>query len=291
MKKIAGILLILTVAAGAFAQAATKYFVAHQGGYIGEATVTTTSSHKVKSASLAEWQGPGGWAEFNSPDGASLVDGAIVRVPDPLSNTANTDPAIKGYCFYICNLKADGTYVWSPYTPAKDGFAKPSRQYERDFEGLMANPIRAEAYVKAARADTLVNVKIDGLKVIVGRKASETVHYGHMDKGNKLATYMPINANSIGYRYNLKALIDFFVAHPTVSYSAATLVKSKVTLVEDKSIDATAKVADYNAADDLVYAVADAVSGATYSDFQHYALELQAAYKMAIAEKEVKFNR
>jgi hypothetical protein len=55
-------------------------------------------------------------------------------------------------------------------------------------------------------------------------------------------------------------------------------------VVENKDIDATAKAADYKAADDMVYVVADAVTGATYSDFQHYSLELQAAYKMAIAE-------
>ena len=99
MKKIAVVLLILAVAVGAFAQTATKYFVAHQGGYIGEATVTIDSNGKVKSASLVEWQGPGGWAEYNGPDGKSWGDGAVVRVPDPLANTAATDPEIKGYMF------------------------------------------------------------------------------------------------------------------------------------------------------------------------------------------------
>ena len=69
-----------------------------------------------------------------------------------------------------------------------------------------------------------------GVKVIVGKKASETVHYGHMDKGNKLANYMPLNATSIGYRYNLKALIDFFVANPTTNFASFTMVKAKVTL-------------------------------------------------------------
>lgn len=291
MKKIAVSLLILAVAAGAFAQTATKYFVAHQGGYVGEATVTIDSTGKVKSASLSEWQGPGGWAEYNSPDGKSWVDGAVVRVPDPLANTAATDPEIKGYMFYVYNLKADGTYVWSQYTPGKDAFAKPTRQFERDFEGLMSNPIRAEAYVKAAKADTLVNVKIEGVKVIVGKKASETVHYGHMDKGNKLANYMPLNATSIGYRYNLKALIDFFVANPTTNFANFTMVKAKVTPKADAAIDVAAKVAEYTAADDQVFAYGDAVTGATYSDFPHYALELQAAYKMALAEGRVQFKK
>ena len=284
MKRIAIISIALLLCAGtAFGQTATKYFVAHQGGYIGEATVSIDKQGKVLSASLAEWQGPGGWAEYNAPDGKSWVDGAVVRVPDPLANTANPDPMIKGYMFYIYNLKEDGTYIWSQFTPGKDKFAKPTRQYERDFEGLMSNPIRAAAYAKAARADTLVNVTIDGLKVTLGKKASATVHYGHMDKANKASNYMALNASSPGYRYNNKFLLDFFKANPTADYAAFSLKKAKVTIAEDKNVDAGAKAAEYTAADDMVFAVADAVTGATYSDFPHYALELQAAYQIALA--------
>jgi hypothetical protein len=290
MKKFTFIALALLLSASAaFAQTATKYFVAHQGGYIGEATVAIKGT-KVVSASLAEWQGPGGWAENNSPDGKSIVDGAVVRVPDPLSNTTSSDLSIRGFMFYIYNVQ-NGVGVWSQFTPAKDGFVRPSRQFERDFEGLMGNPIRAAAYAKAARDDTLVNVTIDGLKVIVGKPASRTVHYGHMNKADPTANYMPLNATSIGYRYNYKATIAFFMANPTANFVAATTTKTKVTLVEDKAVDAGAKVADYTAADDIVYVVADAVSGATYSDFQHYSLELQAAYKMALAEGKVKFKK
>ena len=284
MKRIAIVSIALLLCAGTvFGQTATKYFVAHQGGYVGEATVTVDKKGAVVSASLAEWQGPGGWAEYNAPDGKGLVDGAVVRVPDPLANTANPDPMIKGYMFYVYNLKEDGTYVWSQFTPGKDKFGKPTRQYERDFEGLMSNPIRAAAYAKAAREDNLYNVTIDGLKVTLGKKASQTVHYGHMDKANKASVYMPLNAVSLGYRYNNKALLEFFKAKPTADFTAATLKKTKVTIVEDKNIDAGAKVADYTAAEDMVYVVADVVTGATYSDFQHYALELQTAYQMALA--------
>ena len=290
MRKSMLIAVALTLgAAAAFGQTATKYYVAHQGGYIGEATVTVKGT-KVTSAAFAEWQGPGGWAENNSPDGKSIVDGAVVRVPDPLANVANADPAIKGYMVYVYNVK-DGLGVWSQFTPGKDGFARPSRQFERDFEGLMGNPIRAAAYAQAARDDTLVNVTIDGLKVTVGKKASETVHYGHMNKADPRSVYMALNASSIGYRYNYKATIDFFMANPTANFAAATVKKAKVALKEDKAVDAGAKVADYTAADDSVYFVADAVSGATFSDFQHYSLELQAAYKMALAEGKVKFKK
>lgn len=288
-KLIAFLVVFAAVGSLAFAQTATKYFVAHQGGYVGAAIVTVGKSGEVVSASLEEWQGPGGWAEYNSPDGKALADGAVVRVPDPFANLANNDPEIKGYMFYVYNQAPGGPGVWSQFTPGAKGFAKPSRQYERDFEGLMSNPIRAEAYVKAAREDKLVNVKIDGLKVIVGKKASETVHYGHMDKANKNSVYMPLNANSIGYRYNNLATLDFFKANPRADFSAAKLQKVRIAVVENKAVDAGAKAAEYVAADDMVYVVADAVTGATYSDFQHYALELQAAYKAAIADMIFQF--
>jgi len=293
MKKIAIVALatVLCVSA-AFAQTttATKYYVAHQGGYIGEATVTIDAAGKVVDATWSEWQGPGGWAAFNSPDGKSLVGGAIVRVPDPLANASHADPAIRGYMFYIYNLKPDGTYIWSQYTPGEKGFALPARQFERDFEGVMGNPIRAAAYARAAREDKLVNVTITGLTVTVGKPASQTVHYGHMDKANKASIYMPIAEGSIGYRYNYKATIDFFKANPTANYAAFTMKKTKVTLVENKNVD-QAPVAGYKAAEDTVYVVADAVSGATFSDFPHYCIELQTAYMMALAQQKVTFKK
>ena len=290
-RKLFAILVALALVGGAaYGQTATKYYVAHQGGYIGEATVTVDFSGKVLDASWAEWQGPGGWAENNSPDGKAIVDGAVVRAPDPLANAANADPAIKGYMFYIYNVQ-NGVGVWSQFSPAKEGFVRPTRQYERDFEGLMGNPIRAEAYAKAAREDKLVNVKIEGLKVTVGKKASETVHYGNMNKANPAANYMPLTADSIGYRYNYKSTIEFFKANPTANYAAFTMKKAKVTLVEDKKLDAAANAADYKAAEDSVFAVADVVSGATFSDFPHYCLELQTAYRLAISSQLVKIKK
>lgn len=294
-KLIAFLAVLVFAVAAVSAQTATKYFVAHQGGYVGAATVTVGKSGEVLAAAIEEWQGPGGWAENNSADGKSIVDGAVVRVPDPFANLANADPEIKGYMFYVLNQAVDaagkpiGPAVWSQFSPGAKGFARPSRQYERDFEGLMSNPIRAAAYVKAAREDSLVNVKIDGLKVTVGKKASETVHYGRMDKADKFATYMPLTKDSIGYRYNNQATLDFFKVFPTADFSAAVLKKVKLSLTADQSVDALAKAADYVAAEDSVYVVADVVTGATNSDFQHYSMELQTAYKMAIADAIVQF--
>ncbi|MFA6506231.1 MAG: hypothetical protein WCT14_09045 [Treponemataceae bacterium] len=284
--------MVLALVTGtAFAQTATKYFVAHQGGYIGEATVSVDKAGKVTAASIVEWQGPGGWAENNSPDGKAIVDGAIVRVPDPMANLGSSDPEIKGYMFYIYNQVEKGPSAWSQFTPGKTGFVRPGRQWERDFEGMMSNPIRSEAYAKAAKADTLVNVKIEGLKVTVGKKASETIHYGHMNKADKNSVYMALGADGIGYRYNNKAMLDFFKAHPMANFAAATMKKAKVTVKEDKNIDAKADVSKYVAAEDTVYVVADAVTGATYSDYQHYSLELQAAYKLALADQVLKAKK
>jgi len=288
-KLIAFLAVFALIGTAAFAQTATKYFVAHQGGYVGAATVAVGKSGEVVSASIEEYQGPGGWAENNSADGKSIVDGAIVRAPDPFANLTSTDPEIKGYTFYVLNdPTGKGPAVWSQFTPGAKGFVRPARQWERDFEGLMSNPIRAAAYVKAAREDKLVNVKIDGLKVTIGKKASETVHYGDMNKANKNANYMSITKDSIGYRYNYQATLAFFKANPTADFAAAVLKKAKVQIVADKNVD-VADASVYEAATDSVYTVADVVTGATYSDFQHYSLELQTAYKMAIADALVKF--
>lgn len=288
MKKMLFVAAFATLAAFAFGQTATKYFVAHQGGYIGEATVTVDKDGKVVEAAIAEWQGPGGFAEFNSADGKSTADGYVVRVADPLSNATSADPEIKGYMFYICDVK-DKVITWLQYNPGKDGFTRGAKT-ERDFEGMMGNPIRAKAYAEAARADAIVSVTIDGLKVTVGKKASETVHYGHMNKADSRANYMPVAAGSIGYRYNMKATLDFFKANPTADFAAATTKKTKVTLTADAMVD-PANVALYTAADDQVYAVADVVTGATFSDYPHYSLELQTAYKMALAEGKVTFKK
>jgi hypothetical protein len=284
------ILTTLLVSCGKKYESATasSYYVAHQGGYVGEATVSVDAKQNITAADWHEFQGPGGWAQYNSADGKSLVDGAIVRVPDPTANETSKDPQIKGYQFYIYAING-GVYNWLPYTPGKDGFTRPTRQFERNFEGLMSNPIRSAAYCQAAKDDTLVNVTIDGLNVTVGKKASETVHYGHMDKGNPQSTYMPLNGSSIGYRYNKKATLEFFKQNPTLDFSKAMTGKAKLSLLADTTVDAKANVASYTAASDTVWGVVDAWSGATFSDFPHYLIELQKAYQMALGKQLVKF--
>lgn len=267
---------------------ATKYYVAHMGGYIGEATVTVGANNQVLEASMSEWLGPGSWAEYNSEDGRSLVDGAVVRVPDPFANLNNPNPQIRGYMFYIYHVR-EGITSWLQYTPGANGFTRPTRQYERDFEGLMSNPIRAKAYAEAARNNTLVNVTIDGLRVNVGKTANETTRYNHLDKVHPTSTYMPISGHSIGYRFNVAALLDFFKANPAADYHNTRLVSQRINLQANTAIDSNTSVGTYTQETDNLFAVADAVSGATFSDFPHYAIELQEAYKAAVAARYVRF--
>lgn len=275
--------------AGAGTSTATKYFVAHEGGSVGEATVTVNDKNEVVSAELNDWHGPSGWAAYNDESGKKLADGAVVRVPDPLANQKSSDPQIKGYMFYILQVKG-GIQTWSKYTPAKDGFVRPKRHYDRDFTGVMTNPIRAKAYVEAAKADTLVNVTIEGNKVSVGDPASKTLHHGHLNKSNPQSTYFPVSPIAIGFRYNSATLIDFFKSYPTADYSDFIYVQEKITLTADPSIDAKGDVSKYKQEKDKTYKLVDAVSGATFADFPHYASELQEAYKAAVAARYVEFK-
>jgi len=268
---------------------ATKYFVAHEGGSVGEATVTVNDKNEVVSAELNDWHGPSGWAAYNDESGKKLADGAVVRVPDPLANQKSSDPQTKGYMFYILQVKG-GIQTWSKYTPTKDGFIRPKRHYDRDFTGVMTNPLRAKAYVEAAKADTLVNVTIEGNKVNVGAPASKTLHHGHLNKSNPQSTYFPVSSKAIGFRYNSAALIAFFKSFPTADYSNFSYVQKKITLTADPSVDAKGDISKYRQEKDKIYKVVDTVSGATFIDFPHYALELQEAYKAAVAARYVDFN-
>lgn len=257
---------------------ATKYYVAHQGSYIGEATVTIDANNNVVAATFAEYHGPDGWV-------VDAGDGAVVRVPDPLANVNHPDPAIRGYMFYIYNeVGENGAYLWSQYTPGANGFARPARHWQRDFDGMMSNPIRAKAYADAVKNDTLVTVTIDGLNVTVGPTAGRTVGYGGvMDKANPASTYMPLRATSLGYRYNHAATVEFFKNNPLADYASARQERFEDIVVPgDSSIDANADRSAYAGAGNE-WLVADARTGATYSDFPHYIIEMQEAYKLAVA--------
>ncbi len=257
---------------------ATKYYVAHQGAYIGEATVTVNANHEVVAASFAEYLGLADWA-------VDAGDGAVVRVPDPLANRGHSDPAIRGYMFYIYNeVGENGEYMWAQYSPGANGFSRPSRHWQRDFEGMMSNPIRAKAYADAVKNDTLVSVTIDGLNVTVGPTASETVRYGGvMNKALPESTYMPIRSSSLGYRHNHARNVEFFRNNPMADYAAATQQRREdLELVADPSIDANTNVDVYEGAGNE-WMVADVRTGATWSDFPHYSIEMQEAYKLAVA--------
>ncbi len=257
---------------------ATKYYVAHQGAYIGEATVTINGNNEVVAATFAEYHGPDGWV-------VNPGDGAIVRVPDPLANTGHSDPAIRGYMFYIYNeVGENGEYLWSQYSPGANGFSRPSRHWQRDFDGMMSNPIRSAAYAQAVKDDTLVTVTIDGLNVTVGPRASETVRYGgQMDKAHPESNYMALRANSLGYRHNHARNVAFFAQNPMADFAAATQQRREdLELAADPSIDANTNVEVYEGAGNE-WMVADARTGATWSDFPHYTVEMQEAYKLAVA--------
>ena len=81
-----------------------------------------------------------------------LVDGAVVRVPDPFANAANAESRrSRATCSTSTTCSRRDLRLVAVHPRRKDGFARPARQFERDFEGLMGNPIRAAAYAKAAK--------------------------------------------------------------------------------------------------------------------------------------------
>ena len=140
-------------AAAAASVTATKYFVAHQGGYIGEATVTIDSNQKVDSRQPRRVAGPGrlGRVQLRRREVAGRRR-RRARSGSPRQHHATRTPQVKGYMFYIYNLKADkAVRLVAVHPRRKDAFARPTRQFERDFEGLMANPIRAAAYARPPR--------------------------------------------------------------------------------------------------------------------------------------------
>ena len=276
-----------TGATADYSGTATKYFDAHNGGYVGEAIVTTNADGVVTSAVMNEWQGPSGWAAYTGVN-TSFVGGEAIRMKMVGKNSAATNLEIKDFTFFYYNVNSKGWVEFSP--PSALGvYAAPSAATAAaapNFDAKMSNPLYSQAYVVACNLDNatdLVNVTItDGTAsvapvVTVGAKASASVHYGHLNKANAASTYMPVSASSIGYKANVAALIAFFKSNPTANYAAA---------VATSGIVVTAPSATYTAATDTVWKVADAVTGATYQDFPHYAMELQNAYLFATSEKK-----
>jgi len=296
------------------------YFVAHGGGYVGEARVTTNSAGKVTDAVLNEWQGPSGWATFtamkngSSTSNDTFTAGQMVRFK--MAGKAD------GYCYFYYN---SGNQDWiEVVVPATGSFSAPNSTTlvtSGQFDKLMAKPLYGEAYAVACRAvdegtDSTavqnVTVAADLTKTGISTAIS---HYGMLNKNNSAATYMSPSASSIGYRLNAKALQEFFKAHPDADYRTATTItvskavegtttyypafakdsKSKTKLRELLDSASVAVPSAYTAASDALWKVSgigketyDGVSGATYSDFPSYALELQQAYLQAKAGGSIK---
>ena len=222
-------------------------------------------------------------------------------------NSAATNLEIKDFTFFYYNVNSKGWVEFSP--PSALGvYAAPSAATAAaapNFDAKMSNPLYSQAYVVACNLDNatdLVNVTItDGTAsvapvVTVGAKASATVHYGHLNKANAASTYMAMNtydaakdkySQSIGYRENVKALLNFFKSNPTANYLAAVQKNSVLPAFTTDYPTVTPVFSNnYASQTDSVWTVADAVTGATYADFPHYAMELQNAYLFATSEKK-----
>jgi len=282
-----------------YAGTATKLFVAHGGGYIGEATVTTNANGVVTDAVMNEYHGPSGWADYKT--GLTAYEGGeMIRMKMASKNTTNASAEIAGYTFFYYSVNAQG---WVEFTPSlTETYTAPTgtTNVKENFNAKMANPLYAEAYVADVKADNdtdLVTITMtDGggtgsgtlATITVGAKASDTCHYISMNKAASDAIYMPMNATSIGYRENVKALLTFFKSNPTADYASAVattgVALGAMTTDYVGTVEHPVTTADYSAATDTVWEVADVVTGATYSDFQSYALELQNAYLFALSD-------
>lgn len=282
-----------------FSGTATRYFVAHQGGYLGEAVVTTDDNGNVTAATMNEWQGPSGWATFTAKkqptDAANntFSGGEIIRfkMTGKNSNTVITNGS--GYAYFVYNGSAKVWYEFSLPTSTTNAYTAPTTTTTgKNWDALMALPTYAKAYAEAAKAvadgtdaTAMQNVTIAdaaaGAAPVLTVGANATSHYGHLNKSATTSTYMAVGASGLGYKNNNAALIKFFKSNPTANYLAAVTTSAainKADTVYPESLTA------YTAASDSVWTVADVVTGATYSDFISYATELQNAYIAAVAE-------
>lgn len=275
-----------------FSGTATRYFVAHMGGYLGEAVVTTDDNGNVTAATMNEWHGPSGWAAY--PTGTTaFAGGEMVRFKMAGKNTTTVVTNGSGYAYFVYNGSAKVWYEFSLPTSTTNAYTAPTTTTTgKNWDALMALPTYAKAYAEAAKAvadgtdaTAMQNVTIAdaaaGAAPVLTVGANATSHYGHLNKSATTSTYMAVGASGLGYKNNNAALIKFFKSNPTANYLAAVTTSAainKADTVYPESLTA------YTAASDSVWTVADVVTGATYSDFISYATELQNAYIAAVAE-------
>lgn len=280
-KRILTVLLVAVMAVSVVAFAActpsyeeatgVSYFVAHQGGYVGEAIVKIDGAGKVISAELNEYLGPTDWAKGSN---SAPADGTIIRFPYVNNNPSSTS-GIKDYILFQYSTEAGSRSNWSEYTYNGTSWSR-GGQIARDFEGRMGNPRLAEAYVKSIKNNTLEVVTVNGATVTAGQKASALAaltSYKVMNKAESTSGYMPIGAATIGYRENLARTLAFFIANPTADFGSAVTAKEAANFDNET----------YTATEDDIFQVGGASTGATWTDYIHYSLELQNAYNFALA--------
>ena len=273
-------------------------FDVHQSGVIADAHVTTDKDGNITDAYLDEWQNPSGWAGSTA--------GTIIRMKMAGVNTAvnNADgtpnTAARGYTFFWYNSTMSG---WVEFAPnASTGvWTLPTTASVPNLDLKMASPLYSQAYADAsaaAAADAsstdLATATLDSgggtanpVFSVVSSAAtlvSSIANTKALNKRTVASQYMPMKADSLGYRENYKAMLAFFKANPTANYAGA--VKATKVLA-DLTTDYTNSVANYSQpGGDQVWTVADAVTGATYNDFPNYALGMQTAYLFAIGDKK-----
>lgn len=154
-----------------------------------------------------------------------------------------------------------------------------------------------------------------GSTVTVGSSAGATVTTGALSKIDPASTYFPMSATALGYKTNYARLISTFTANPNADYGSAsqilvytskyvsgtspapTVVPSTAQSTYSLSIPTTAATASATSSTADVQDAAttasvwtitggvDGLTGATFSDFPHYALGLQNAYLFARGEQ------
>jgi hypothetical protein len=162
---------------------------------------------------------------------------------------------------------------------------------------------------------TYVASPASGSTVTVGSSAASTVTTGALVKTDPNSTYFPMSLTQLGYKTNYARLISTFTANPNADYGSAsqllvytskyvsgtsaapTVVPTISQASYSLSIPTTTATATTTSSTADVQETAttasvwtitggvDGLTGATFSDFPHYALGLQNAYLFARGEQ------